>query len=257
MSENELSQNSDWQNSLSEDLRSSESLGKFKDINSLAKSYLEAEQNLAKRISIPEDSSPAEEWGKFYQKLGMPEDKKYLELDARSSYDDKHLSSLEAMLFESGISKRQGQSLLNALHKYSNSEQEKQKAEDEELRKKNLDWLNKAYSDKFNEKVNVMKLALQKFGSKELAEMVESTGYNPAIVDLLVKVGKNLKPDSLITSSENKIDNIEGPESALKEIKKLESDDNFMLKYKARDHAGHADAVKRLNDLYDLAYKKK
>ena len=49
MSKNELSQSNNWQDSLSEDLRSSESLGKFKDINSLAKSYLEAEQNLAKK----------------------------------------------------------------------------------------------------------------------------------------------------------------------------------------------------------------
>ncbi|MDN3031329.1 MAG: hypothetical protein QMO91_08590 [Candidatus Tisiphia sp.] len=43
---------------------------------------------------------------------------------------------------------------------------------------------------------------MSKFGSKELAELIEGSNYSPALIDLLVRVGETLKSDSLVTGKE-------------------------------------------------------
>jgi len=60
-----------WREALSETIREDASLTKFEDIESLAKSYINA-QNLIGRDKIPMPQSDAE-YREVYQRLGMPE----------------------------------------------------------------------------------------------------------------------------------------------------------------------------------------
>ena len=106
-----------WLSSLPEELKSSPSLGKFKDVTSLASSYLEAEKSLNQKVSLPKAESSDEEWYKFYQKLGMPEDKKYT--DQRKAEDEEYLSKYEDMFYRSGLTHRQGSKLLEHLYNFS------------------------------------------------------------------------------------------------------------------------------------------
>ncbi|WP_341793360.1 MULTISPECIES: hypothetical protein [unclassified Rickettsia] len=242
-----------WLSTLPEDLQKAESLSKFKDVSSLASSYLEAEKGLNSRVAIPKNDAADEEWNKFYARLGLPEDKKYT--DKRTTEDEEYLSKYEEMFYQSGLSKRQGEKLLNSLYNYSVDIQKKQQEELEGLRNSNVEWLKKHYQGGFDSKMQVMQAALSKFGTKELAGLIEESSYSPALVDLLVKVGETLKSDSLITGAEKPI--ITGAESALKEIKRLESDEGFMVKFKDKNHTGHTEAVNQMEQLYDIAYNKK
>ncbi|WP_341754628.1 hypothetical protein [Candidatus Tisiphia endosymbiont of Dioctria rufipes] len=54
--------NNSWLASLPEEIRKAESLSKFKDISSLAQSYLEAEKRLNQRVAVPKDDISDEEW---------------------------------------------------------------------------------------------------------------------------------------------------------------------------------------------------
>ncbi|WP_341794126.1 MULTISPECIES: hypothetical protein [unclassified Rickettsia] len=242
-----------WLSALPEDLQKAESLSKFKDVSSLASSYLEAEKGLNSRVAIPKNDAADEEWNKFYARLGLPEDKKYT--DKRTTEDEEYLKQYEEMFYQSGLSKRQGEKLLGSLYNFSMDLQKKQQEEIEGLRRSNIDWLKKHYNDGFDSKMQVMQAALSKFGTKELAGLIEESSYSPALVDLLVKVGETLKSDSLITGTEKPI--ITGAESALKEIKRLESDEGFMVKFKDKNHTGHTEAVNQMEQLYDIAYNKK
>ncbi|BFD45673.1 MAG: hypothetical protein DMENIID0002_03190 [Rickettsia endosymbiont of Sergentomyia squamirostris] len=51
---------SDWLANMPEEIRKAESLGKFKDVSSLAHSYLEAEKSLNQRVAVPKDDSSDE-----------------------------------------------------------------------------------------------------------------------------------------------------------------------------------------------------
>lgn len=243
--------NDSWLSSLPEELKGAESLAKFKDVSSLAQSYLEAEKSLTSRVAIPKPEASDEEWSKFYQKLGLPEDKKYT--DKRSPEDEEYLSKYEEMFHQSGLTKRQGSKLFEHLYNFSTDLQKQQIERVEQSRKDNVDWLKSSYGSEFENKMTVMQAALSRFGTKELASMLEESSYSPPLVDLLVKVGEVLKSDSLVTGSQ--VPTITSAEAALKEIKRLESSSEFMVKYKDKRHNGHEEAVKQLNDLYAVAYK--
>jgi len=241
-----------WLASLPEEVRSAPSLSKFKDIGALAQSYLEAEKALSGRVALPKEDSSDEEWGKFYARLGLPEDGKYLE--QREPDDEEYIKAYEEMFLQQGLSKRQGRRLLDSMYKFSSDLQKRRQEEIEKERSSNTEWLKSSYGNEFDAKMTVMQAALHKFGTKELASLVEETSYAPALVDLLVKVGETLKSDSLVTGSVADAKN--DPKSALAEIKRLEGTDEFMVKLRDKNHTGHAEAVKRMEELYKIAYDK-
>ena len=239
-----------WLSSLPDELKSAESLTKFKDVSSLASGYLEAEKALTSRVSIPKLEASDEEWSKFYQKLGVPEDKKYT--DKRNSEDEEYLSKYEEMFYQSGLTHRQGKKLLEHLYNFSIDLQKQQSERLEQTKTGNIEWLKSNYGNEFDHKMTVMQAALSKFGTKELATLIEESSYSPALVDLLVKVGEVLRSDSLVTGSA--APTITGSDAALKEIKRLESDSEFMVILNGKNHTGHEEAVKRMEELYKVAY---
>lgn len=247
------SSGNDWLANMPEEIRKAESLGKFKDVSSLAQSYLEAEKSLNQRVAVPKDDSSDEDWHKFYCRLGLPEDKRYT--DKRSKEDEEYLTRYEDMFYQSGLSKRQGEKLLNSLYGFSQDLQKQQQSAIEQTRHSHIDWLKSNYGEGFDSKMTVMQAALSKFGTKELAGLIEDSHYAPALVDLLVRVGETLKSDSLVTGKE--LPTINNRDGALAEIEKLESDPEFVVKLRSRDHTGHEQAVKRREQLYKIAYDKK
>ena len=110
------------------------------------------------------------------------------------------------------------------------------------------------YKDQTSEKLNILKGVMSKYGSAELVDLVEETNYAPVLIDLLLKLGEGIRSDSLVSGKSEPT--ISDKETAVKEIKRLESDKEFMLKYAGKSHIGHKQAVSELNDLYEIAYKK-
>ncbi|WP_250311000.1 hypothetical protein [Rickettsia endosymbiont of Oedothorax gibbosus] len=245
--------NDSWLASLPEEIRKAESLSKFKDVSSLAQSYLEAEKSLNQRVVVPKSEASEEEWRKFYCRLGLPEDKKYT--DKRSKEDEEYLARYEEMFYQSGLSKKQGEKLLENLYAFSQDLQKQQQKAIEQASHSNIDWLKNNYGKEFDSKMTVMQAALSKFGTKELAGLIEESSYSPALVDLLVRVGETLKSDSLVTGNEPPT--ISSQDKALQEINRLESDGEFMVKLNSKEHTGHHQAVKRMEELYKIAYDKK
>ena len=241
-----------WLDNLPPEVRTAPSLAKFKDASALAQSYLEAEKALSSRVALPKEDSSDEEWSKFYAKLGLPENGQYLE--HRVPEDEEYLKAYEDMFYSQGLSKRQGQKLLDSMYKFSQDLQKRQQEELERVRSSNTEWLKSNYGNDFDTKMTVMQAALSKFGNKELANLVEETSYAPALVDLLVKVGETLKSDSLVTGGTPAAKN--DPKSALNEIKRLESDPEFMVKLGNKNHPGHESSVQKMEELYKIAYDK-
>ena len=48
-------------------------LGKFDNVDSLARSYQELQSRMGNSVRIPNNESSSEETAAFYQKMGMPE----------------------------------------------------------------------------------------------------------------------------------------------------------------------------------------
>ena len=249
----------DWLQGLPEDIRSSKSLAKFNNLPALAKSYLELEKNLDKRILMPNEEASDEEWNKVFAKLGMPEDKKYIadekkaELLKNNLADEETLLLYEDLFHKGNLTRRQGEKILERIiENAQNSNKELIEAR-KTAREANLAKFQETYKESTSEKLNILKGVMSRYGSAELVDLVEETNYAPVLIDLLLKLGEGIKGDSLVSGKSNPL--ISDKETARKEIKRLESDREFMVKYADKGHVGHKQAVKELNDLYDIAYK--
>jgi hypothetical protein len=95
----------DFLKSLAEDIRGDSSLKDFKDINGLAKSYVNLSKMIGGRIALPTGQSTAEELNGFYSKLGRPEsfDKYSFNPEDKSEITNK----FREVAFKSGLSDKQ------------------------------------------------------------------------------------------------------------------------------------------------------
>jgi hypothetical protein len=246
--------NDNWHAGLSDEFRDNKSLEKFKDLNGLVKSYLNLEKSFNNKIEIPGIDASIEDRGKFYDRLGRPTDKKYWK-ENRDTGHEEIVSGYEELFYNQGLSEEQGREIIARMYKLEKENTDNFNLAMEAEYKKNVKLLEEKYGDKFNVNIAQARLAIDKYGNKNLGEIIEKANYHPEIIDFLVKVGESLSPKSLITSGIND-NNILSSDQALKEIKKLESDVTFMLQYKDRKQAGHSEAVKRMNELYGSAYGK-
>ena len=249
-----------WLDSLPDDLKNNKSLSKFTGSDMLAKSYLELERNYNKRIAIPEDTASDDEWSKLYRRLGMPDDKKYISDERRQELlksniaDDDTLNAYETLFANSGLTKRQSEkALTQIIENVQNSNKHYQEIKAKETAD-NMQKFSEKYGKNSTEKLNILKATMAKHGSDELVSLIEESNYAPVLIELLIKLGEVNKSDSLIAGSTPRV--VTGKDNAKKEIKRLESDKEFMLKYLDKNHAGHDDAKEKMKALYEEAYDK-
>ena len=104
-----------WQSRyLSEDLRENDTLGKFEDVGSLGKSYLELQKMVGSRIKIPTDESSDDEVNDFYSKVGRPDspDKYVVNLPEGTDYDNELIGQFYEVAYKNGLSNKQAQSAI-------------------------------------------------------------------------------------------------------------------------------------------------
>ncbi|MCP4651980.1 MAG: hypothetical protein GY858_01155 [Candidatus Omnitrophica bacterium] len=251
MEEEEQKQES-WHAKLdSEDLKSNESLAKFKNVESLAGSYLEMEKSFNKRVAVPGEEASEEVKERFYNRLGRPSDKKYV-VDERKKEDEEIIRGFEEVFYNSGLSKKQGEAVLKKMYEQEEKHRTEYEAELKKIGEDNRKSLKESYGKDFDSNIRKAESALKKYGNKDLENLLKEAQYNPIIVDFLVKVGKS-EAAPLITSKNSQDIPLER-ESALKEIIKLESDDSFMLNYRNKNRAGHKEANERMRTLMEAIH---
>ena len=172
-----------WLSTLPLELQKEKSLEKFDGVPPLVKSYLELEKSLNAHVAVPKNEASEEDWHKFYNRLGRPEDKRYT--DNRAAEEEQYLTKCEEIFYNIGLSKRQGEKMLEELYNFSDSLQKKQEEEIQSSCKSNEDELKSYYSDKggLDSKIDLINLALNKYAQPELADCIKETHYNPALIN--------------------------------------------------------------------------
>lgn len=238
---------SNWKNDIAPDYQ--QHINHFESIGDLVKGYYDLKSK-PQGLTLPQDDNE-EHWNSFYNQLGRPENKQYLEANDQ---DRQTLAPYEDILFNSGLSKKQGQTLLHAL---INKAQTEAKANEEAQKKtyeSNQKILKEKYGDTIDATLNVINSTLKKFGGESLTGLLEATQYHPDLVHFLVNVGQSQQPSTLITGESKPMAG--SKEHAIAEIKRLENDDKFMQKYNDNSHKDHDEAIAIIAKLYDQAYSR-
>lgn len=194
----------DWLSSLDEELRSSSSLKDIKDVNSLAKSYVNAQKMLGNSIRIPSNEASTEDRQKFLDKLKTVEGVVSLEdkeavldkLGRPKSFEEytKIESSSEAFdkyAHEIGLTKQQHEALFKFLDKDAEQEQEKLKQSIDNTKKVLLDRYGKEGLSASIESVNAL-LGGVEGEQPEAVKLIKSGAYdnNPIILTALIEFAK-------------------------------------------------------------------
>lgn len=263
---------------LPEDLRSEGCFKNIQDLNGLAKSYMHAQKMIGSSIRIPgEDASReareefysklsqvpgvaklpdpenVEDLNRFYNSLGRPEDPsgyKY-EMPEGLSLDGGLISEFNKVAHESGLSQSAAKNIIDW---YSQHEQ-KQLEVMQENRKQAETQLRSEWGQEYDNRLGMAKSAMQHYMEKypeQAKEIVNGPmGNNPALLQMLSDLGRNLSEQGVIQGSNTSNFGLT-PEEARDKISEIRG--NKEHAFNDSSNPNHGNAVKKMQELYAIAY---
>lgn len=193
----------EWNKGIDESMRGK--LDKFKDVNGLAKSYLELETKLGEGFKMPETD---EDKAKLFAKLGRPGDAEGYELE-----DDDEIG-FKAQAWQAGLSQDQ----VGSLSTWFKGIVDRQGEDMGEKRKVSEVKLREHWGDKFKDNMALANRALSADYSEDLIDRLEKGGFldDQEFVTHLYKQGKRSADDSI------------GSDGRLMEINRTEAGQPFL-----------------------------
>lgn len=189
----------DWRAHLSEEFSQDPSLTVFKDINDLAKSYINTKKMVgADKIPMPGKYATDEEWRGVMHKLGLPEQMDSYELNpAEGDLNDDLFGGFKEAAFQAGVLPKQAQGIYDWFQKASADMQEQQMAQQQAQVEANINELKQEWGPAFNDKLTLAKAAVKHFGSEDMMNYLDESGLgnDAKVIKMLSKVGEVLTED--------------------------------------------------------------
>jgi hypothetical protein len=201
-----------WKEAIPEELRNDPNISKFTELESLAKSYVNATRMIGQdKVAVPNNNSTDDQWNEVYDKLGRPESPDKYQLDIKSEavpLDEGAIKSFAENAHQLGLNNKQAQGILEfyknsmegSLQQNQVDMETAQANAEQELRK---EW-GRAYEDnikkagavaKANMDANILDMQL-KDGTR--------LGDHPAVIKGFANIANLMSEDKLVsTESEN------------------------------------------------------
>lgn len=235
-----------------------------------ARDVLSSYQNLEKlvggeRLALPPRDAGAEAWAPVWEKLGRPKDAGGYQFKTPEGveYHEPSASWFRETAFELGLSQAQAEKLHDAfLARFpaAPADAVATQAEDgsdlsgPDLRGPDLKTL---WGRDYARNMAAARRAYGAFlgDEKSFDEIADGIGEG-ALMDLLAKVGRATGEDSITARADAKTGRPRSPAEAMTEIAKLQQAAKGDAKhpYVNKTHPDHAATVKRMEDLFALAY---
>jgi len=247
----------DWRSSLPDDLKTEASLGSFKDVSGLAKSYVEAQKMIGGSVRIPKDDATPEEIEAFHVKLGRPEkveDYGFVkpEMPEGVQLDEALFEWFGKTAHGIGLSKTQANKLMQAW----NDNTFTQTHEAQKTMKTEIDGLRESWGDQFDGRVELGLRGVERLLPAEEAgqfkTLMDSTGLgnNPIMLKYAFQVGKMLKEDGYIMGDgHGGVHGVESAKAKIEEINASIGTDHEHSSWKG-DKAG----VEEMKALHKIAF---
>lgn len=105
-----------WKEAIPEELRNDPNISKFTELESLAKSYINATRMIGQdKVAVPNNNSTEDQWNEVYDKLGRPESADKYKLEAKSDtvpLDESAIKSFAENAHKLGLNNKQAQGIL-------------------------------------------------------------------------------------------------------------------------------------------------
>ena len=237
----------DWKAALEDDIRNDPSMGHIPDIQTLAKSYVNAQRMVgADKLVVPSKHATEEEWRNTFVKLGLPANVADYKVTTPegSLVDDDFLKGFSEKSYGLNLLPQQAQGLLDWHEQQVADMVTKSEADSKISSDKEFQGLRDEWGPGFDSKVLLAQSAVKQFGDENLTAYLNESGLGdqPKIIKLFAKIGEAM--------SESKFEGM-GPTSGGPEYStpaEAEKKFNAMLAdpkgaYLDKHHPNHAKAV--------------
>lgn len=226
----------EWASSLDDSLKKVTSLGKFKDVNSLAKAYVELEKNYGKS-PFPGPKSTEEERIAFYRKAGVPDPEKY-DLDAKKfGLSDDIAKEIKERASKNGIHPSALQDVLSYLQEKSNLQNEGLAEQNKAVFNEQIESIKKEYGSAFKKYLGLgANVAKEVFSPEEQKYLKETGRFNdPMFVKLLMDRAKGKYGEEMIDDDHTANNVVATPEAINKRIEEILADKDYFDGTSARN----------------------
>lgn len=243
----------DWRESLPPDIKANESLGKFKDVGSLAKSYVEMERMMGGREKLPTAESKDEEWSGLYGKLGRPEKPdgyKFPDIPKDYQVTDEFRGSISSMAHQLGLNQRQFDAMIGWGMLQSKAITDKQMEVQTQMMKELRDKWGFA-ADANTERAHKTIAMLAKYNAKDpFVTWLEESGNdrNPLVLDFFYRASQELDEDNFVDEHVKK--DAADKASAQQKINEIMADRKGP--YWDVNSPMHKDTVARVQEYYQI-----
>lgn len=251
----------DWRATLPDDIKASPSIAKFKSVDELAKSYINAESLIGtKRIPAPQANWTEKEWDELYKQIGRPEtpDKyqvpefKFEEgLEVKQELVDK----AKLHFHKIGLTPQQAKGILEYYFTIENERFKDTRTSSSAEVTAAEEAMKKQFGKDYDVKVSQAKALLQRFDTDgTMASFLNESklGNDARMLKFLASVADKFKEDS--TGSTGGLGmSLPTTEKAKLDIAAMKSDSDFMEKF----IKGEKWAVDKWNELHRLAFPQK
>jgi hypothetical protein len=185
-----------------ESLKESPALAKFKDVDGLAKGYVELEKFKGGAIKLPTEEDDTEGWNKVYSKLGVPEDIEGYEIEEREfnglKFGREEYADYLTFAKENNLSVKQVKALADYDFKRQTEAYERIKADNAKVQEEALNGLKMEFGDKYESTENTIKGLVRQFTNEdESVNMIEKVTKDPALFKLMAGLSTNFSEDNL------------------------------------------------------------
>ena len=201
----------DWRESLPEDMRADKSFEKFKDVGGLAGSYLESQSALSKAMKEPkgaiapaEDAEP-EAWDTYFNALGRPETAEGYGLEAPAelpegmTYNADRTKALSDVAHKLGLNKAQLSGLHGAYNDMAKAEFEANTAANTKFLEESTATIKKEWGADFEANLKAGDTAIDRIFGNEFNKFLQDTGLgnHPAVIRGMFKASQAIGEHAL------------------------------------------------------------
>lgn len=251
----------DWRESLPPEYKADAALKDVPDVTTLAKNYINTKSLVGRSVALPGENATPEERSAFYAKLGRPEKPEQYEgpKDFKPhkalQIDNTQLDGFRKTFHELGIPKKAGERLIaDYLNTMNTNVAAMEQAREQETQRVMAE-LDKEWGTNKDGNIKIALQAVERFGGTELKQFFDETGIgnNPVLIKMFHKIGTMVSEDRSAGGGGSG-GNFNDPASAAAEIDKLGKDEKFTGALYNRTDPGHAEAVKKWQDLHKVAF---
>ncbi|MCS5590727.1 MAG: hypothetical protein NZ824_12255 [Candidatus Thioglobus sp.] len=247
-----LSDNQDWKEGLSEELRADPSLANVKDLESAAKTLVHQQKMLGSRIPLPKTDEERQE---LFTKLGRPENAADYEVTPPEGYGqyypEEMIGSFKEAGHQLGLSPEQMQGLMDWQKTSIDYQLNQEQSSADQNGVQTEEILREEFGANYDKQLTAAQRALKVYGNKDLQNKLADPRYgnDPDLIKLLAAAGKDITEDSARGTANNSL--VMSPMDARMQIDAIQSNANHAY-WNPRD-LKHGEAQLEMQQLYAKA----